>query len=306
VSAVSAEARATCERAIVLAGAARSGTTLLGRILHSCEPVEYVFEPPTLFALFAKVDLLDADVWRLIYETYLYEDFLVNALAGRSINTNRHDDSSAWAAKSEKDVEARLSRSWGRAAIEPDLERAVVAYKIPGILPFLPRVQSLLGKGPRVLLCVREPAGVITSLLAKAWFSDRALTDSNLVWLRRPGSRGHPLPFWLPESEEERWSTLDEVGRCALYYAIQHEAVHALTEVTAVSYERLTETPAATAMAAIEALGLSPGAQTETLVNSVRPGRELPPLSHYKEIPSDLRTRAGEAYAAALTLVDAP
>ena len=89
----------------------------MGKVLHSFQSVEYTFEPPTLFSLFSLLPRLDEVEWKLLYETYLYEDFFVNAIAGRNLNLNRNDDSCVYNAKAEAEVDARYEGSLRKAEI---------------------------------------------------------------------------------------------------------------------------------------------------------------------------------------------
>ncbi len=114
--------KAVIESAVVITGGGRSGTTILGKLIHTFRNVEYAFEPPMLVALFALLDQLPEPTWKFLYEAYLAEEFLSNALAGRTINTNRVDDSSIHAVKSEVEIEERLSRSWSKQEIMEKVE----------------------------------------------------------------------------------------------------------------------------------------------------------------------------------------
>ena len=61
-----------CNECIVITGCARSGTTILSKIIHSFSNVELSFEPPMLFSLFPLINKLSQNDWKLLYETYLY------------------------------------------------------------------------------------------------------------------------------------------------------------------------------------------------------------------------------------------
>ena len=56
-----------CNEAIIISGGARSGTTIIGKVLHSLKNVEYAFEPPALFALFPLINDLPKKIWKLLY-----------------------------------------------------------------------------------------------------------------------------------------------------------------------------------------------------------------------------------------------
>ena len=98
-----------CNNAVLISGSARSGTTILSKILHSFKNVELVYEPPVLFSLFALLPEIEEKQWRLLYETYLYEEFFINALSGRSVNCNRKDDSSIFLVKDKEELDKRLN-----------------------------------------------------------------------------------------------------------------------------------------------------------------------------------------------------
>jgi hypothetical protein len=93
---------------ILITGSARSGTSIMGKIIHSLKNVEYVFEPPTLVSLFSVIHEMDEKHWSLLFQTYLYEEFLINAIAGRNLNFNTNDDSCIYNTKPRNEIEERL------------------------------------------------------------------------------------------------------------------------------------------------------------------------------------------------------
>ena len=58
-------------QSILITGSARSGTSIFGKMLGSLERVEYFFEPPTLFALFATLNDLPGREARFLFDTFL-------------------------------------------------------------------------------------------------------------------------------------------------------------------------------------------------------------------------------------------
>ncbi|MDE2291702.1 MAG: hypothetical protein KGL53_06435, partial [Elusimicrobia bacterium] len=69
-------AKEAVNRAVMIVGVARSGTTLAGSLVSSFDGIEYSFEPPLLFSLLPLIDAMPADQFQLIFETYLYEELL--------------------------------------------------------------------------------------------------------------------------------------------------------------------------------------------------------------------------------------
>ena len=105
-------------RSVVVTGTTRSGTTMMGSLIHSMRGMEYAFEPPLLVSLLPLIDQVDEGVWRLLFETYLFEDFLMEAITGRRLNLNRHDDSCVLVAKAEEDVRSRMQQMHARVGAQ--------------------------------------------------------------------------------------------------------------------------------------------------------------------------------------------
>ena len=54
----------------------------------------------------------------VLCDTYLFEDFLMEVVAGRRLNLNRNDDSCVFVAKPKQEVSRRLERSHPRPQAE--------------------------------------------------------------------------------------------------------------------------------------------------------------------------------------------
>ena len=75
---ISHQADTLINNAILITGAARSGTTITEKIVHSFKNVECIHEPPLLFALILPIDELSPSNWDLL-KAYLFEDFFIGA-----------------------------------------------------------------------------------------------------------------------------------------------------------------------------------------------------------------------------------
>ena len=261
-------ANKVCNKALVVTGLARSGTTIVGKILHSCQGVEYAFEPPMLTSLFPLMDHLSKNDWMLLYETYLYEEFLVNALAGRNLNFNPHDDSSILNVKPGKVIDARMSRSHRKTDIEKNIGDSILAYKIPDILPWIPKLKEYY-PGTRVVIMTRDAIGSLNSILAKEWFSDHSIRYLNVIWPNRY-LNGCRVPFWVRENDETLWCELNEIDRCAYYYVRINETLTDITDCIIVRYNEFVEFPEQIIRKLCSQLDLSWGEKTDALVASVK------------------------------------
>lgn len=269
-----------CNRAIILCGAARTGSTILGKILHSFEGVEYGYDSSMTISVISLIGAMTRERWMNLYETYFYEGFLFDSLAGRGLNCNRSDDSSIYRVKPRALVEGRLGKSLRRADLESAAENSTIAYKCMKAFPYLARLKRRY-PGTRVLISRRDPEETIRSLVAKKWFSDDFQKTSQQLSLDRRFD-GMLTPAWVPRGHERFWRGLDEVNRAAYYLVLVNRQLDRIPDAVAVEYRDLAESPEQTSRRLAERLGLRWGPMTAEIVASVkRP--PLPPGSRLLE-----------------------
>ena len=265
---VSSKAFEKINSSILITGTARSGTTILGKVVHSMKDVEYAYEPPMLFSLIASVDSIPVNQWKLLFETYLYEDFFLETVAGRRINTNRADDSSIYNVKTEAEIQRRLKVSIRKLQLERLIDKNVLVFKMPDIPPFLPAVQRIY-TGMKVVFMHREPIGVLNSLIDKGWFADNN-EKKNLIWPFKV-INGYHVPFWVEKKFEQKWINLSEVDRCAYYYLRVTESRHDLKKCHVINYNDLLAHPVETVKQLSKHLQLEFGSKTEDIIQSIQP-----------------------------------
>lgn len=256
-----------CSEAIFISGSARSGTTIMGKIVHSFKNVEYRFEPPLLFPLFALLPVMKERRWRLLFENYLYNEILVESLTGRSINCNREDDSSIYKVKAEKEINERLTRSFPRLEIENRILDHTIALKMPDIVHYLPKYRRYYPKA-RIVIMLRKAGEVILSILKKGWFTDEALQYQNSNWPNRLWN-GKRIPFWVELGFEASWDQMDEVNRAAYYYLQSNRAVSKISDAILIKYDDLVENPEKVVSQLSEKLNVPYGEKTKEILDTI-------------------------------------
>ncbi len=257
-----------CNRSILITGSARSGTTILGKIVHSFKDVEYRFEPGMLFWLFALLPSLPRRQWKLLYEAYLFDEILIQSLCGRAINTNLGDDSSIYRVKSEREIKSRLIRSISQAEAVRSGSGHRVAYKLPNIVPFLPILRRYYPE-MSIVIMVRKAPDVLDSILKKRWFCDESLPLLSSTWPSRIWKKIW-VPFWVLPGDEERWVRMDELHRAAYYYILSNRNIRRVKNRIIVRYEDLISEPVKTTHDLAHGLGLMFGAKTFEILRSVK------------------------------------
>jgi len=278
-----------CNEAIIVSGGARSGTTITGKIIHSFQNVEYAFEPPMLFSLFSLINILDENHWKLLYETYLYEEFLMAALSGRGINCNFFDDSSIYKVKSEHLIKERLNKSLRKVDGEPLAEKSRIAYKMPGVVPFLPKLKTYY-PGTSVVIMLRKAPYVFNSLLEKGWFNDRMLQEENVIWPNR-FLDGFRIPFWVEPEDDKMWCAMNELHRVAYYYIRINEHVTYIPDCITIRYDDLIESPKQMAMTLADRLALSFGEKTDEILNTVKYTKKNRDLNILENLKPEIRDK---------------
>ncbi len=265
---ISNEAGKKVNQAILVSGSARSGTTIVGKIIHSFEGVEYAFEPPLTYSLIPLINKMPEEQWRLLYETYLYEDFFVNAICGRHINCNQSDDSSIYRVKDKNEIEARLSQSTGKSEAEQTAAGSVIAYKMPDIVSYIPRLQDYY-PGTRVVIVDRGHSETLNSLLRKEWFTNEN-ANKNLIW---PFTwyKDMQIPFWVREEDFDDWCQMSPLDRCAYYYLETMKSTERVKNKIIVQYQDLLDAPEDTVKTLAGTLGLSFGPKTKEILATVKP-----------------------------------
>jgi hypothetical protein len=262
---ISKLSRNVINNSIIISGSARSGTTILGNLIGSFENVEYSFEPPLLVSLFSKIQLIKSDFWKLLFETYLYEELMLGSLAGRTLNTNIKDDSSVYKIKNTSEIKKRLIKSNNKNNLEKIVLKHTLAIKILDMPLLISNFKKYYPK-TKVLIIRRGPVDVINSLIQKKWFNER-YRNFNSIWPFY-NMKGEKIPFWVKKSHIEYWLGLDEINKCAYYYMINNKKI--LNNVKEYKYESMVSDPKSFAEQLSSDLFFNFGEKTKNIINSIK------------------------------------
>lgn len=269
------EASEIVSKGIFLTGATRTGTTMLGSIVYSLQDVEYAEEPPMLYVLLPLIREMPKETFKILYETALFEDHMMPAIAGRRINVNRFDQSSVYNSKSESEVQKRLEKSYRRLEQFPLAQKRHCACKMVEILRY---VDTLLDYYPemRTVLTIRKPESVIASMLEREWFSDKQLKGNSGKWFFKKNMSAN-VPIWLDDNEEaDAFMKANEVERCCRYYIKEYRpflnAWEGLKDkkIVKFDYDEFVQDPHGMFKRLSDWLGCAYGDLTEKILNGVK------------------------------------
>jgi len=209
---VSHETKKTVSRAILITGNARSGTTIAGKIIGACKDCEYFFEPELLFSLFAIIDKIPKDAWKLLFETYVGEDLLGKAVIGRNVNLRQSDDSSFYNTKSKSEYNNRIKIPGCRSNVQKRIKQKIPVIKIPDIIPFLYIFQKYYPQ-IKIIICRRDFNNTFKSIKKKKWYHSSA--KKGYVWPSYE-IKGCEIPFWVQQKEWVNWPVMSTENRIVL------------------------------------------------------------------------------------------
>ena len=260
----------------------------MGNIIHSMENVEYAFEPPMLVLLLSLINNMNEHNWKLLYEAYLYEEFFLNALAGRAINCNTTDDSSIFNAKPKNEVESRLLRPASKQLLQQYSLGSNIAFKIPSFAYLTHKLKEYY-PSMRVVIVIRDAIETINSLMTKGWFSKKAET-ADLIW---PFSiiDGVHVPHFVKVCDQKEWIALPELDRAAYYYIRSCEYESRIDGLIEVNYSVLMQNPLSEVERIADLLGLKFGKMTHSIIGGIA-RKDIPRNSQILSgIRSDLREK---------------
>jgi hypothetical protein len=253
---------------IFISGPGRTGTTMFGNIVHSMQHVEYSYEPSMMFSHIPMIERLVQDDWMLLFETYMFEDFLVNAIAGRRLNLNAHDDASVYKAKPESEIRERLGYSHRRSLDLDAIREAVLVFKMVDAVPYLRRIRDYY-PGLRMVVLFRRVESIISSLMQKRWLADDGLSGFSAMWpYHECGDLA--VPFWVLPEDIERFAAMGELERCCYYFIRMYGALPDDPSLLVVDYDTFKQQPRAQFENIAAELGLRKGAMTDSLLEGVR------------------------------------
>lgn len=212
----------TCiKNSVMISGIARSGTTIVGKIVGSFKNFEYVFEPPLISLLnsFLLNSILDKNIVFQIFRTYFAEDKMLNYFIGRGYNMRPSDDSCIFELKTYSDVMNRVMKT-GRSKNSIKLMTQLntrVAFKNPNIYTIIPLLLERISNF-KVIDVKRNLFFVLGSTINKKWFSTENLEDENCFtsWPYHDISGNMHIPYFInieDKNIKSFWNNTNDITR---------------------------------------------------------------------------------------------
>jgi len=271
---------------VIITGAGRSGKSLLGNILGSCQHVEHIDEPwfPMVLPMLAGLGTIDEDLAVQMFQTSVTE-LLNDRLLMRNANLRPSDMSSIWKQKSPEEIFSRLINLHSRDDVKQHGRdhRPTLVLNLPDTVPFC----SLFKKAVpdcHVIHLIRDGIDVALEVREKGWLSNEELSHPNNPLPYRkytsvPTGQTVYLPCWVEDGSEEQYLSYSELGRGLYYWRRMSNdndirtAGFGESKYSIVKYEDLVERPAQTFEGLKTRLNLKSTEITELLLSQLtKPG----------------------------------
>lgn len=276
---------------VIITGVARSGKTLVGNLLGSCQHVEHIDEPWLLMMLpiLASEGLVSEPLAIQMFQTYVSE-LSYDRILMRHVNFRPADLSSIWRQKTPQEIVTRLIGLYSRDDVRQYVreKQPTLVLTLTDTLPFCTFFYKAF-PDCRIVHVVRDGLDVALAVAEKRWLADEELTKPlhpNLYRAYISKGTTYYLPYWVEIGYEERFLGFSEYTRGLYYWRRLMQMALVLGEYSVqtksfrvVRFRDVLDRPREEISALIEFLGLIPTDLTEGL---------LAAISHCeKEVPNE-------------------
>jgi hypothetical protein len=290
------------DRIIVITGVARSGTTILGKLVGSMKPAYYFYEPaimkylPFLCYSNPKLD----HIYNGLFRSMLIEDYLLPVAQGRNLNLNMGEDSYVGHYLPLDEVKMNWQTPSRRKIVVAQLrkERPWWVIKTTGY-QHLFAVTRVAMPGVRFLHIIRNGNDVVSSALKRGWYTDQYMNREIVDWAQLPEkNNGCNLPWYLDGESKECFSTWNQATRAASIWRCLTEVGMAECQAhpedcQQLTYEDLVRQPRERVDSFNQLYGLEPTELTQKHIASV--GSHKPSI--YPSVLSEVQNPERDKFA---------
>ena len=179
------------DRVIIITGAGRSGTSILGKVVGSMEPAYYLFEP-SIMKFCNDLNTLRATI---------FEDYWLLQVQGRNRNNNTEDDSYY------NNYNASSSLTNRNDAIE-ECYFSKLVIKLTEYQPMFGRMRHVF-PGCKFVHIIRDGNDVVDSMCRRGWYTDDYMKTGFLDWV------DNDAPWFIDADSKLKWYGWNQETRAA-------------------------------------------------------------------------------------------
>jgi hypothetical protein len=170
---------------VIITGVARSGTTILGKIVGSFSNAHYLFEPSVFFLIppLIQKNYLAKKEGSALLKAVLFEDMYLQVIQGRYVNFNENDDSFIGNYANIEDVKKRWKTFERKVDVQDYLKKNEILYvlKMPDISSFYGLLKETF-PGVKFIDIVRDGNDIVSSSIRRDFYSTSDLNERIVSW----------------------------------------------------------------------------------------------------------------------------
>ena len=209
---------------IAITGVARSGTTLLGKVIGSFSDTFYLFEPPTfrLIPPLIKEGYLKEKQGDQILQAILFEELYLQIIHGRYINFNEKDDSFIGHYIDPEKIKERWENFKRRKDVIEHLEKNnyLFVLKIPNIQPSLDTIKKIF-PNIKLIHLIRDGNDNISSSIRRDFYTTDYLNKRDIDWSNEINSL--KIPWFINKKDRQLFSRWNQYTRSAYIWRVLTE-----------------------------------------------------------------------------------
>ena len=209
---------------IAITGVARSGTTLIGKVIGSLTDTFYLFEPPTfrLIPPLIQEGYLKEKQGIQVLKAILFEELYLQIIHGRYINFNKKDDSYIGHYIDPEKIKERWNNFKRRKDVIEELEKKSFLFvlKIPNIQPSLETIKKIF-PNIKLIHLIRDGNDNISSSIRRDFYTIEYLNKRDIDWSNEINSL--KIPWFINKKDRELFSKWNQYTRSAHIWRVLTE-----------------------------------------------------------------------------------
>lgn len=253
------------KKVILIVGPARSGTSILGKVLASCHKTEYWYEPETLQYIATIYNKIPKNIWHKLYQRYLSEN-LLRLITGRSINLKKNENSSILSFKSSREIKSKLKNNLSEMDLKNYIKKNKTCFIIKSPNLELKSLAKLFPKY-KIVFTIRDHYEVINSILKRKWFKNKNYLKTFLPSIKIDNKY---YPIWMKKKYLKYWKRSNQETKCAIYILCCYDEVKNLKNVFFFNYQDSIDNPLKSAKLIAKKLNLKFSDKTFQILKKIK------------------------------------
>ena len=208
--------------------------------------------------------------WKILFETYLYDEFFYNFLSGRNFNYNKNDESFIGKSKSISEIKTFIKKN-NKTEFLKKSKKFRILINIKGLL-VIKEIKKIYPNS-KYIIVVRDLFDISNSIYYKKWFTNKNIKKDlqfpNVIYKKKV------IPYWVPKNNREKWLKYSLIDRSYFYTLLQYQSFLRFYKLNyknifLIKYNQLCSDPLKVSCEISDFLNIKFGQMTNKIINSIK------------------------------------